>query len=566
MYALNDAEEQKLSLMFEGDKNRDASSNIRGFLFQDYVAIRALLRKDAKAVCSEYLEDVNVFRWDGSLELIQVKYYPKTNPQMKSIVTDLYYQYLRMRMLRSSLKPVPRLYIHGKTDDIGKPELKDLIGYLELDGELKKTAQYPDDAEAWIRENVYLKEKKTDEEPEDKKKKNGKKKDKQQPEKEKQNKDEQKKSLFSAMAAEDSLKAFHDDLEVENLSDIQAYKKEAMDELAAAYPNPYEDDDDVEEHWPLILLGLGISFVQRRYLLEDAEPDQMRMTCGEFDGYIKEATRINREDMIGSYLVGIAAERYGDILAYNTLTDLQTVLLNRIYRNTVQWIRELSETVDGQYRLLNTLSRKDSQKVARYKKLKSPSSKLRSMAECSVDFASFLSYLWKIMLDICQQHVTEPEELEDHAALLDPRHYLDPSVQDFVCLVFSGDHPTSSMILPAVGGDPRTVALKIVDRIVNMAEKEHRPGKWFFQNFHNNEIMRGRYDYDLNMAAIREEQTVVDLDDTAFYIECMNCININAGSWHIQDPRGKCILCQNCRELSCKTMSEEECKDDLLTG
>ena len=171
MFALNDAEEQKLSLMFEGDKNRDASSNIRGFLFQDYVTIRALLRKDAEAVCSEYLEDVNVFRRDNSLELIQVKYYPKTNPQMKSIVTDLYYQYLRMQMLRSGLKPVPRLYIHGKTDDIGKPELKDLIGYLELDGKLKKTAQYPADAEAWIRDNVYLKEKKTDEESEDKKKK-----------------------------------------------------------------------------------------------------------------------------------------------------------------------------------------------------------------------------------------------------------------------------------------------------------------------------------------------------------------------------------------------------------
>ena len=552
MFALNDAEEQKLSLMFEGDKNRDASSNIRGFLFQDYVTIRALLRKDAEAVCSEYLEDVNVFRRDNSLELIQVKYYPKTNPQMKSIVTDLYYQYLRMRMLRSSLKPVPRLYIHGKTDDIGKPELKDLIGYLELDGELKKTAQYPADAEAWIRDNVYLKEK------------SGKKKDK-QPEKAKQNKDEQKKSLFSAMAAEDSLNAFHDALRVENLSDIQAYKQETMDNLAAAYQNPYKDDDDAEEHWPLILLGLGISFVQRRYLLEDAEPDQMRMTCREFDDYIKKATQINREDMIGSYLVGIAAERYGDILAYNTLTDLQAVLLNRIYRNTVQWIRELCETVEGQYRLLNTLSRKDSQKVARYRRA-SHSRRLLSMAECSADFASFLSYLWKIMLDICQQHVTELEELEDHAALLDPRHYLDPSVQDFVCLVFSRDHPTSSMILPAVGGDPRTVALKIVDRIVNMEEKEHRPGKWFFQNYHNHEIMRGRYDYDLNMATIREEQTVADLDETAFYIECMNCININAGSWHIRDPRCRCLFCENCTELSCKNKSEEECHHDLLTG
>ena len=102
----------KLSVMYDGDKDRDATSKIRGFLFQDYVTIMCLLQNQVKYVCSEYLEDVDVSFEDGTFEFIQVKYYPKTNPSMKEISTDLYYQYLRLQLLQSTLTAVPRLYIH----------------------------------------------------------------------------------------------------------------------------------------------------------------------------------------------------------------------------------------------------------------------------------------------------------------------------------------------------------------------------------------------------------------------------------------------------------------------
>jgi hypothetical protein len=97
-------DEQKLSIMYEGDKARDATDKIRGFLFQDFVTIMCLLQKNVKYVCSEYIEDVDVFFEDNTFEFIQVKYYPKTSPNMKEILTDLYYQYLRLEMLQSTLK------------------------------------------------------------------------------------------------------------------------------------------------------------------------------------------------------------------------------------------------------------------------------------------------------------------------------------------------------------------------------------------------------------------------------------------------------------------------------
>ena len=98
---------QKLENMYLGDVNRDASDKIRGFLFQDLVAINYLLDKETEYVCLEFLEDVDVFCSDGTLKFIQVKYYPKTNPAMKEIITDLYYQYLRMEEFELNMTKKP---------------------------------------------------------------------------------------------------------------------------------------------------------------------------------------------------------------------------------------------------------------------------------------------------------------------------------------------------------------------------------------------------------------------------------------------------------------------------
>lgn len=95
-----------MKIRYEGDKARDATDKIRGFLFQDLITIMCLLQKNVKYVCSEYIEDVDVFFEDNTFEFIQVKYYPKTSPNMKEILTDLYYQYLRLEMLQSTLKLV----------------------------------------------------------------------------------------------------------------------------------------------------------------------------------------------------------------------------------------------------------------------------------------------------------------------------------------------------------------------------------------------------------------------------------------------------------------------------
>lgn len=160
MSTLNERELKNISVMYEGDKRRDATSKIRGFLFQDYVMIKCLLNSDVKCVCSEYLEDVDVIYENNTFEFIQVKYYPKTGPNMKEISTDLYYQYLRLKMLHSTFETKPSLYIH-RNEKVEKPTVGEMEEYIGQTGKLPETETYlgTADPENWLRTNINILEK-----------------------------------------------------------------------------------------------------------------------------------------------------------------------------------------------------------------------------------------------------------------------------------------------------------------------------------------------------------------------------------------------------------------------
>ena len=340
MSVLTRTELEKLSIMYEGDKNRDASSKIRGFLFQDYVAIMSLLKKQVKYVCLECLEDVDVFFEDGTFEIIQVKYYPKASPKMKEISTDLYYQYLRLQMLQSTLIAAPRLYIHTNSE-VKELTLDKMKKNIELENTLPESVIYPnaEDSVIWLKTNIYsinIKE-------------------------------EQKKRLFKKMASESSLKEFVTNFDVIPQQDIKQYKKDLMEALSKAYPS-FDKEGSEEEHRQLILLGLAISYLQQRYVLDDPDFSQLRVDKKSFDSYMKTSTMTKTEQTIVNYLVGVACEEYGEIINNNDLSGLQTHMLNVIYKNTVRWIKEIGKTVDGQYQLLNTFSIGDANEVSGYRK------------------------------------------------------------------------------------------------------------------------------------------------------------------------------------------------------
>ena len=364
MCVLNKEEVQKLDLMFKGDSARDASSGIRGFLFQDYVTIMCLLENGVEYVCSEYLEDVDVFRKDGKFQFIQVKYYPGTSPRMNEITTDLYYQYLRLRILNSGLDAVPMLYIHreGTCRDLNIQKLtSDVQEIIGLGSSVPKTVTFDTSAneEIWLSNHVHIWT--------DKKK--------------------QKKALFQKKAAEDTLREFINLFEVTHLADIKYYQKIVIDKLTQCYENPgYKTD-----HWRTILLGLATTYVQRRYMpgANNNTLDALRMTRGEFDDYINQTVSTGLEMSIAHYLSGKVTETYGLITNHNELSALQAKMLDRIQWHTKDWINQLVQTDEGQYQLLNTLSKDEADTIAEFKD-DTTDGKLRSIAECKEAFREFL--------------------------------------------------------------------------------------------------------------------------------------------------------------------------------
>jgi hypothetical protein len=214
-------------------------------------------------------------------------------------------------------------------------------------------------------------------------------------------------------------------------------------------------------------------------------------------------------------------------------------MLNRIYRNTVRWIARIAETVNGQRQLLNTLSKAEAYKVSRYSNKQPIETRLTAIAECRDAFREFLKYLWKIMLDICQEQINPRDNLEDHPDLFDPAIYHVASVTDYVCLKFPKDNSNRSIILPPTNdfpGDKR----RIVERILAMKEK---PEKWFFKN---TDLKPGENFYDYSTANIIRKHSVTDLGRKSFYIECMECIKTREGDWDKVEKCSDCIFSKKC--------------------
>lgn len=497
-------EKQKLENMFQGDGDRDASSKIRGFLFQDLVAIDLLLDDSTKYVCLEYLEDVDAFCEDGIIKIIQVKYYPNSSPAMKEIMTDLYYQYLRMDLLESKLEQKIQLVIHREPQP-QKPNLKKMRTYFDS---LKK--EEPDEIEdvpAWLKKNVYKYSKKN----------------------------EQKKALFDVAAHEKSVTEFLDHFEIIHQNDIRTFKDEIGCKLIQEFSDcdSYDDDEDKKN----ILLGLAISYMQKRYEIEHPEFEKIKVDKTEFIDYMEQTMQQKAENHITAYVTSCIWEQYASILTENPdLDDDYIMLLNQIAKNTQEWMSEMLSTEKGQFRLLNTISRESYDAIKKYWGFRT-AQKITKIIRCSDNLQTFFFYLWKIMADLCMEKSDFCMDKDEE--MLNPQTYIDQSVENYICVKFEGDCVKTSVILPIIrpgqtGRDYEHIASRMY---------RDRPQKWYMAG-----TVSGKKDYKYCISVIREEDSVVDMETDRYIVECMKCIEIDKGKWKNVESCDKCIFSNNCVE------------------
>lgn len=501
----------KFEIMYECDQARDASDNIRGFLFQDLVVIEFLLEDQVQYVASEFLEDVDVAYNDGNFKVIQVKYYPKTRPNMKEIATDLYYQYLRFDLLnnnsyaKNKIKLKPQLLLY-RDKTVLKPDLDKMKNYIGTVLPEKPTDLT--DIELKLKSDIST-----------------------------QKKELQKERVFLNWSYEQSVIDFLNDFEIikkNNIEQLQSEIENKLEKLFASYAVP-----GLREQHGKILIGLAIIFIQKRYRMQPSGVEDILIRRKDFIDYIQNHITFYNDKSIVAYISTLATEEYEMIISENDgLSNDQSLILNIIYRNTIEWIVEYCNNLEGQFCIVNTLSTDTRERVLEFLNY-DISERLLSIAGCKENLKSFFRYLWKIIFDISSE--SKDVELKKNDHLLKPQNYMVKTERKYICFRFPYDYVKTSVILPPAY--PGTFNSRKTNYCLRMMEE--KPRKWFMAC---DSKFSGKHDYDYSTAKIVSHDSVIDLEKDCFIIECMQCIKIDENEWSEIDDCRNCIFAEKCVE------------------
>lgn len=496
-------DKQIIGLMYKGEHNRDASSKVRGFLFQDLVAINELLKDETEYICTEYVEDVFSAQ-KGKVYVIQAKYYPKSDANMKEIVRDLYYQFLRLEVYGYKGKVIPQLSIYSEKE-VNDVTLDELKQYIAVDKDEK-----PDFEKNDI-EEVY-----------------------------KENKDEAQKKCFKNYAYNKSIKNFIDVLDINTqYQRIGEYRKKLEDKINEEIKSTSTISD--ENSRKTIAMGLAIRFIQDSY--NDAKNDsrtefeKKKRTRQEFLEYLQRNTCLINEECIGAYLEGVAYDIWSEKEEDNpSLTQNQLELLHIIVGNTAKWISQLCNNIKGQKQLINTISRKKKEYVDEYENF-DIEKRLTIIKEHRAELEDYLCFLWKILFDI-NQDLGEKEVNKKIKEILKIENYIDKNENTIIQLKFDSNVPTA-VLLSGIGDSRQGEKMRnILSRM-----RVSKPELWYLCGKN-----KGCFSYDQDISEIMQGLNVASIAQETFKIECMNCIKVDLGEWNNIDDCNGTIFSEKCVE------------------
>ncbi len=500
-----------LKTIYSGESKRDATSKIRGFLFQDILAIEELLDEKTEFICSEYIEDVMVVRKETdaseSVRVLQSKYYPKSNVKMNEVARDLYYQYLRLKHSKCSAKVKPILVIHSSNIPT-KPTLKDMQSkeYTKIDRD--KKPDLPQNFDIFLENEVYTLGK---QESEDK--------------------------LFEAVSYDGYINEFLECLEiVSDKGNLDKYREQIADSLEKVI-NITECAITDSKIRKKILLGLAVQYIHKTYTehakSEDNIFEQRKCERDNFIKYLQKTVSSETDESISAYLRVVTMECYGEIEELNPeLSQDELETLQYMRDTTADWIIRLCGKSEGQIQLLNTIS---TDKIDGYME-ETLMERLTIMKEHSGQIVIFLNYIWKILINENQELIGQHLTMEDKQRLrID--NYLDPVEKRYLKFNFPNDPSDAAVVISELSGARYNRDLMYV---FNRMTK-YQPTKWYLQG-----QCRGIYAYTQNVSEICNKQTVSTLHPNHFSIECMKCIQVDMGNWYIHEDCKETIFSEEC--------------------
>lgn len=484
-----------LSDMHIGESRRDAAPGVRGFLFQDLLAVEELIKEETEFICSEYIEDVCTVTSNG-VRIIQSKYTPRTALDIKEITRELYYQYIKLRRFGYNGDIIPVLGFHANVAAL--PDEATAKQYLNLPAGQRQLQGTAAEIKAKAIECIQA-----------------------------NTKEEREDSLFASFYEPEELRNFLSVYQMgEVRENIESYRKALGVKLDALFDTnccPVENTDNRQE----LLIALATKLVQDRY----NEPNQPT------DNYkLLEHRKVQREDFLATLGQALASEPSFCIVirsfvdeAYCELVDEQLspdnrIRLDRLYASTNDWVKNNLDSRSGVIQLLNTVNTdsntpyvSDGQQTLR-----------QALYTCKERIMTFYRHVWKIKLDLSQDTFEE--------CLL-------PEIREYIAFSFQNqkDWSKRSIIMGSLGDCPNKKVQYVQKRVRSWNE---RPQKWYLRS----PIIRGVGDYSIDVGNIAPERLdVTTISPERFAVECMECIGIDEGEWAINENCADNIFSEKCK-------------------
>lgn len=458
--------------MYLGEENRDATSKIRGYQFQDVVAIYCLLDESVEYLCMEYVEDIFLARKaENGREYIvaQVKYYPQADISEKDIVRDLYYQFLRMQKFNVAARFYLIFHSNSKvsfTENDFKDFLEDFLNNkdIKLKQKIKKENEKICDCSTSSKYESF------------------------------------QKSFFHKQI-ENNQRDFCVELENRLVTKLDI-------------KNTLLDSNQKKS----ILFGLAIRKIQSIYQKTETDPEKRKIYRTEFWNDIINSSGISDETIV-AYVCSIVMECRTETFEELEETSQEFDQYNIIFSNIGDLLAELAKDKSGRRRLLNTVSQ-----GSEFDQEDCPFEKIL----CEHDHIKcFVNYLAKIIFDI---YNISPELNNEN--LLDPKYYL---IEDDRCLMFRFDPDCGKSIILSRFDQMKRALNKVYPRLKKYKPgKWYLPGgsEICGQKSYNSDVS----DIIENTVELDSEfSDISSIKEGNFVVECMSCIKVDQGDWCNRD-------------------------------
>lgn len=466
---------QKLRI---GEHRRDASDKIRGFLFQDLIVIKLLLTYAESYSCYvEYVEDI-FFENESEILIIQVKYYPRSTIDFPKIYSDLYYQFLKFKLIDSNKELKAFCSYHSQTS-FQENECKESV----------RQECYENDIDTIDKQGLITLLKDAS------------------------NHEGRKKLLFENFSSASFLNEFS--LNCESQISIE----EIREELSSDLFNEFNTCDVVrnmsKENAKNILSALAIDYIQQSYYIDSDDAEDRKISKHNFIADIKNTLSNSNNANCIRIIKSIVFSCIDTVIIDILHTEDETTVLEeyrKIYIETKKYFDNALNSKELRYKLLNTVSSESQIKLNfdLYRNYTNENEKDAYLLN-SERVIEYIRYLWKIIFNI--EGNFNNLHMEDYLLVNDDCFLFTCSLEQCRPVLLSSYVSPSSKLRHSEN---------ILSRVKKMSFK---PRKWYLGGF------KGICYYSYNIDSIPVSENSKDMlyqidnfEEQTFQVECLKCL------------------------------------------